>query len=63
MQGHRNWIVAHWVEEGGSTKCGMVKSLKSWEEGLQKEAIRLHCTKERGPEIDNYLKQEEIVMT
>lgn len=43
---------APWVVEDGRpicTKCHMVKSLKQWEEELQKEVIRLRCTKERGP--------------
>lgn len=65
MQGHKNFIAALWAVEGGrstGTKCGMVKSLKQWEEEMQKEVIRLHCIKERGPERDNYPKQDEIVM-
>lgn len=32
-------------------------------EAAEVNLIRLHCSKERGPEIDNYQKKEEIVIT
>jgi len=50
------------VEKGGistCTRCALVESFKQWVEELQKEIIRLHCVREKEPQIGNYLRLQK----